>query len=792
MRWRSVTPREAALTILHAWFGPAEAPTRSALSLTAFQREAVTRIAPVLQTRRGALLADAVGLGKTYIALAVIEDALGAGQNVVVVVPAALRRHWQQHLRKLPQHLRDGPRLVTHTALSFGRLPAAKAELVVVDEAHAFRNHRTRRYEALITLTQDAHVLLLSATPINNTLADLYHLIRLFASDHAFRDLGVADLWHTFRRADLDPLSRKEMDRVIEAVVVRRTRSHVDANHGRLRFARRAPPKSLRYDLVAAYGPAWPDTYRTVERLHFACATAAANGAGAELMRLQLLKRLESSVTAFALSLRRLAQLNGLLLDALQQGCWIEPAALRSLIHDGEVGTQLPLQALLTAEMPRELDVPALRSLLQADRDLIQRCLAGLRPPLASADPKLEVLHALLRELGPGVLVFTQYRDTAVHLWKQLQRRVRVGLVHGTDARLGAQRVARSTVIECFAPVANGARAPAQRARVDVLIATDVLSEGLNLQDAHTVVSYDLPWNPVTLMQRMGRVDRLGSPHDCVRLYNFLPDRGLDELLGLLERVERKLHIIQRTVGADGAVLDLPDCGVVRAAINTAQPSAAGENAFAAHEEIEALRELWRRNAHFTPPAHAVTAVMPGQSAGWLFALRDGARTRLLVVDATGGVREDYLVAGRLLGGALLQQTDKDLTATQPPWTVVLEWIQAERSSSGLLASHRKPSPESQAAHLLLKALDHTQTDRPTMRRAGRLLRRLSAALDAGTASRLRLSLNELSAEAPLRHLVTLFETALGQSASNKYQQSAIRPVAAVQIVASEPSRGAR
>jgi SNF2 family DNA or RNA helicase len=219
-QFRWLSPRETALLILRAWLGePAGKAREAKLGLTEYQQHAVERLRAALERRRGAILADAVGLGKTFVALAVIRTALAARDCVLVVAPASLRAHWRKHLARLGEH---DVAFSTHTALSNGQLPAAEPNLIVIDEAHAFRNPRTRRYRSLQRLSRDAHVLLLTATPVNNSAEDLYHLIRIFARDDAFRDIGVADLSRAFRAQ-----ARTEVDRVLQDILVRRTRSQV-------------------------------------------------------------------------------------------------------------------------------------------------------------------------------------------------------------------------------------------------------------------------------------------------------------------------------------------------------------------------------------------------------------------------------------------------------------------------------------------------------------------------------------------------------------------------------------
>ena len=210
--------------------------------------------------------------------------------------------------------------------------------------------------------------------------------------------------------------------------------------------------------------------------------------------------------------------------------------------------------------------LPALPNGVDA-RDLATRVrldletLGDFRSRVRSAvDAKFPALVELLSARPPPhrTVVFTEFRDTADHLWRALRHHFQVGLVTGADAYLGNNRASRMEVIHRFAPRANHRKQPGAQESVFVLIATDVLAEGLNLQDADAVVSFDLPWNPVRLIQRAGRIDRLGSGHDQVTIFNFIPDREFDELIGLVRRLRVKLRRLRSAVGQEAPVLE-PD-----------------------------------------------------------------------------------------------------------------------------------------------------------------------------------------------------------------------------------------
>ena len=582
--------RDLALRLLEHEFGGPKHPLRQldvrTVKLTAHQADAVWRSRRVLRERGGVLIADSVGLGKTMIAIALVENAVQEGAaRILVTSPAALRSHWWRPLRRVAREhrcslidvhgsVRAGPCIgwLSHAALSLGRWPAGMepANLIVVDEAHAMRNPLTRRYRTLAGLCRPAGVVLLTATPVNNSLLDLYWQLRLFLGDDALADLGVADLRAAFGHALLVSRLDAPLDAAIATVVVKRTRAILENFADpfitcgteaavTLRFPWRSPPRAVRYDPDAAV----PDFFAQVgERIAalrlepFRASTSGSAGsyrAPVELMRFALLKRLESSVAAFASSLVSLAGYLDAFADAAAAGMLLDPR-----VHRGSGGgddDQLALGHLALRPLPPGRNGSAL-AVMAGEDGRHCRELLGLVRPLLDADPKLAALEKLLHGplAGRRTVVFTEFRDTAMQLSNRLRHRFRVALIHGGGARIGGLPAGRAETVRAFAPVANGRAPPPPAEHIDVLIATDVLAEGFNLQDAADVVSYDLPWNPVRLIQRAGRIDRLGSPHEVVHTWNFLPARGLDALLGLLARVSAKLGAI-RALGAEPAVL---------------------------------------------------------------------------------------------------------------------------------------------------------------------------------------------------------------------------------------------
>ncbi len=564
-----------------------------------------------------------------------------------MVVPAAVRGEWERASRETGVAVR----LLTHTLLA-RRLPTLGPEvsLLLVDEAHAFRNAATRRYRALAELAAGRRVALLTATPFNNSPADLVALLRLFAGRDRFRELGLADVEAALRHP-----GRGDARLALAAVSVCRTRRLVQARFPALRAAfpvRRLAP-AAEYDLEATYGGGLAPL--------LAALAAVAEGTaeldrGAALFHLALLRRLESSRAALRRSLLRHHDFLAEAAAAAAAGRRLSRREFRSIFPRGdEDDTQLAFLPLLLSGVAG--DAPR----ADASRSLpLQRAISLLEAADRGPDPKLERLVSLLAGplSGKRTVVFTEYRDTALHLAHHLRRRFRVLVVTGDGSWAGPERLARRRALDAFAPRSRGAR-PDGLLAADILVATDVASEGMNLQDASAVVNYDLPWNPVRVMQRAGRVDRLGALEREVLLAHIVPAGGLRRLTGVLHTLRAKLAAVPGTLGAE------PDPLAALWWLDEAKPLVAAleRESWRAVEPFEAA-ERWRMimgprgvEPHGRPVI-AAGIVDGGDSprAGVLLALEwpSGDRVPLpFVLSPSGAVRLDGYALGELAVEAL-------------------------------------------------------------------------------------------------------------------------------------------
>ncbi len=505
-----------------ALLGPADAEWKPPTWLWPHQVDAARRIAGSIKAFGGALLCDAVGLGKTYTGLAIATRY----RSVLVSAPAVLNRQWTQVSNQLGIELS----IVSHESLS-RRTPVPRTDLIIVDEAHWFRNPSTRRYLNIARGIRTADLLLMTATPVVNRPADLLNLVRLFAPDHAFAAFGIESL------AEAVGMYRgPNPGAALTSVIV--ARSPDTAGIGSLsvplpvdRPVMTPPPTDERF--LRRVG-------RMVDRLRF---PSFGGPSAASLLRLQLFHRLSSSVPACVESLRRHRTYLDRAIDAARRGERLSRRASRTLFAS-EDEFQLEFDLL----RDRAASVPV--SDLEHEHHLLSALVSALEKH--TPRPKIAALRQLLTqrsELDPPrkTLIFTNAVATALEIARHLGW-TRTAVVSGGGARIVSGPMPVSVVLGWFAPKGSRKTPPPRYAQIDVLVATDMVSEGLNLQDANAVVHFDLPWNPARLQQRVGRVARMGSDQTHVDVWWFMPPPLLENHLNLRRRIQQKLEH-QRDLG---------------------------------------------------------------------------------------------------------------------------------------------------------------------------------------------------------------------------------------------------
>jgi hypothetical protein len=594
------------------------------IHLTRFQEDGLWRAKRILEKHNGVLVADEVGLGKTFIAGEIIREAIvERRQRVLLVAPATLRDGiWSafKHRYQL------GVECISYDEMANGhhRFNVAEYAMVVVDEGHNLRNPATKRAEALRQLvagTPPKQLVLLTATPVNNSLWDLYYLLTYFLkSDSVFASAGVRSIRDHFARAmalNPDDLSPEHLFDVLDAVSVRRTRPFVKRYYPNDRIIidgievpisfPRPRPVSVPYQLDEAL-PGFFDrfavtmggrTERTdAERIEqeddgipvltfarYVPSRYRRDGSAeafevqvAGLLRSGLLKRFESSSYAFGRTCQKMAMSHDDFLDLLDNGFVATGATLGAWAATDSDDLN-DLQSFfdrneVDLEPGTGYDVDALRADVQHDRDVLLALVREVELLSPQEDPKLVALvnelvkiAAEAKSEGIGdadtrdkrkVIVFSYYADTVDWIFEYVERVIsrdqRLADYRLRVAATAGNRDGKEQALFGFAP--RTTEAPAGRADdlYDLLISTDVLSEGVNLQQARHIINYDLPWNPMRLVQRHGRIDRIGSAHNEVFLRCFMPDDRLDALLGLEERLRRKITRAAHSIGV-GAVL---------------------------------------------------------------------------------------------------------------------------------------------------------------------------------------------------------------------------------------------
>lgn len=549
--------------------------------MTAFQRAAYQQAKGILRRFGGVFLADVVGLGKTYIAMALLrylQDVLD--RHALVVAPPAVCPVWEALAEESGVHLRT----LSHGSLEELSRYGAR-QVLVVDESHNFRNPTTQRYDRLWEwlhpggVPSRRQVLLLSATPQNNSPWDVLRQLKLFPDDFTRLPFPGESLEDFFKAVEG---GRESLTTILQHVVVRRTRRFIQAQYPdaklpvkqrsgavawmAIKFPTRVsgPEQCLRYQIEDSYGAGlyeriihllgsmeYPlyglgsyvlEMHKKDERL---VGIRQAGQSLRGLFKVLLLKRLESSEAAFRISLNRLRDRLSTALGNLQIG-------FVALHLDMDEDDPVESESLPSGMF----HVDRLRNALQGDLARVEElCSAmGKLPPAAEA--KLARLRTYLDTRPPQrhrTLIFTQFGDTADFLLEHL-RTAGYGNVERVTGSSGNIR----QVVRRFAPRANPSpegQAIPRNKQIDLLISTDALSEGINLQDADTLINYDLHWNPVRLIQRAGRIDRLGSANEEIHIASFLPERGLDSGLGLEQVLRRRIKEFLEVFGEDSQVL---------------------------------------------------------------------------------------------------------------------------------------------------------------------------------------------------------------------------------------------
>ncbi len=619
-----------------------------------FQKDAALAIINKLEKYNGCILADSVGLGKTFTALAVIKYYENRNKSVLVLCPKKLAENWNTYKDNYVNNPIAADRLrydvLFHTDLSrdhgisngldLDRLNWGNYDLVVIDESHNFRNggelsgedQKENRYLKLLNKVVrtgvKTKVLMLSATPVNNRFNDLKNQLALAyegtpelideklntskSIDEIFRQAQTAfNAWSKLpaeERTTDNLLRRLDFDffEVLDSVTIARSRKHIEKYYNTEKigkFPERRKPISLRpslTDLPSAIN--YNEIYEHLSQLQLEIYTPSAyifpskmqkyidlthhkgnnlTQSGREegirrLMSVNLLKRLESSVSSFRLTLERIRNLIMETIEGITQYEKCGEADIDMYESDSDdfdmedqntdyftVGRKVKIDLA-------DMDYKSWKDVLQKDADTLELLILMIADITPEHDTKLQELYKLISQkienpINPGnkkVLIFTAFSDTAEYLYDNVSRYVmekyslNTGMISGTvdgKTTLKNFKATFNNILTCFSPVSKDRDIlmPGSKKDIDILIATDCISEGQNLQDCDYCVNYDIHWNPVRIIQRFGRIDRIGSRNKQIQLVNFWPDLTLDEYINLKARVETRMKISVLTSTGD-------------------------------------------------------------------------------------------------------------------------------------------------------------------------------------------------------------------------------------------------
>ncbi|OPJ62561.1 helicase-related protein [Clostridium oryzae] len=621
-----------------------------------FQKDGVIGAIEKLEKYRGCILADSVGLGKTFSALAVIKYYELRNYRVLVLAPKKLRENWTIYTQNDKRNILDKDRfnydVLNHTDLSresgmsgeinLATINWSNYDLVVIDESHNFRNNDARndkvtRYSKLlndvIKSGAETKVLMLSATPVNNRMNDLKNQINFITEgeDNALEAEGIPSVEKTLRKAQLifnkwTQLEENErtvdtfvemmnMDyfKLLDTLTIARSRKHIEKYYSMAeigKFPKKLEPKNVKCDIdemnefhslehvnkiirnlnLSTYAPlkyVLPEKRREYERKYD---TLVKDGQSVfkqvdreqslvNLMRVNILKRMESSVNSFGLTVAKLLKQIDAALEKIEKKQLDFDTSLH--INDIEIDDVSLEDSLIGNKVKvliQDMDLVRWKQDLEDDKNKLEEILIDAAKIVKNRDAKLNKLKDIIKEkiknpINPGnkkIIIFSAFADTTNYLYENLAQWIKdtFGLHTALVTGSGENKCTLSWVkkkdindiLTNFSPKSKerNKSKPNLTDEIDILIATDCISEGQNLQDCDYLINYDIHWNPVRIIQRFGRIDRLGSENEYIKLVNFWPNMELDEYINLEARVTGRmmLSVVSGAGEGDGLTSD--------------------------------------------------------------------------------------------------------------------------------------------------------------------------------------------------------------------------------------------
>lgn len=610
-------------------------------TLYQFQQDAVIGAIDKIEKYNGCILADSVGLGKTFTALAIIQYYELRNDRVLVLVPKKLRENWTIYTLNDKRNIFAEDRfrydVLNHTDLSRERgfsgnidlktINWENYDLVVIDESHNFRNNpavkdRVTRYQRLMNdVIKQGHktkLLMLSATPVNNKMNDIKNQIAFITEDkdNALEEIGISSINHTLRNAQtifnqwskLDDNTRTgekfvdmmdlEYFKLLDTLTIARSRKHIEKYYDLAEigeFPNRLDPINESSDIdIKKEFPTLNEINNEIERLNlsvfspflyilpqkredYAKKYDIAIGEGKsvfkqtdreksliQLMRINLLKRMESSIHSFKLTIEKLLFKINKTLEKIDNISEYNEDIDISLIDPEEDEYDELMFGKKTKVLLQDMDLIKWKQDLKLDKEKLEFLFTQAKEVDCFRDEKLADLKKVIsnkienpiNEDNKKILIFTAFADTAKYLYENISQWIfdnyglYTALVTGSGDNKTNLKAVRNTdideILTSFSPISKNRNIinPEMTEEIDILIGTDCISEGQNLQDCDYLINYDIHWNPVRIIQRFGRVDRIGSKNKDIQLVNFWPNIELDEYINLKGRVENRMVMV--------------------------------------------------------------------------------------------------------------------------------------------------------------------------------------------------------------------------------------------------------
>ena len=610
-------------------------------TLYQFQQDAVIGAIDKIEKYNGCILADSVGLGKTFTALAIIQYYELRNDRVLVLVPKKLRENWTIYTLNDKRNIFAEDRfrydVLNHTDLSRERgfsgnidlktINWENYDLVVIDESHNFRNNpavkdRVTRYQRLMNdVIKQGHktkLLMLSATPVNNKMNDIKNQIAFITEDkdNALEEIGISSINHTLKNAQaifnqwskLDDNTRTgekfvdmmDLDyfKLLDTLTIARSRKHIEKYYDLAEigeFPNRLDPINESSDIdINKEFPTLNEINNEIERLNlsvfspflyilpqkredYAKKYDIAIGEGKsvfkqtdreksliQLMRINLLKRMESSIHSFKLTIEKLLFKINKTLEKIDNISEYNEDIDISLIDPEEDEYDELMFGKKTKVLLQDMDLIKWKQDLKLDKEKLEFLFAQAKEVDCLRDEKLADLKKVIsnkienpiNEDNKKILIFTAFADTAKYLYENISQWIfdnyglYTALVTGSGDNKTNLKSVRNTdideILTSFSPISKNRNIinPEMTEEIDILIGTDCISEGQNLQDCDYLINYDIHWNPVRIIQRFGRVDRIGSKNKDIQLVNFWPNIELDEYINLKGRVENRMVMV--------------------------------------------------------------------------------------------------------------------------------------------------------------------------------------------------------------------------------------------------------